>query len=252
MGKMMQAVLAASLVLMAGCVALPNNAGTTSSSSEQSAALSSATLDLGFAGTSYSTLSILSAEVASASSLTFQKILFKPTKIEVHFVSALSELETSVKPTDIAGTEADQSTAETAGTEATRGEWLEFPIENGAEIDLTQLGSQAVSFGNEPLKVGKYDLIRLTGAGSYEAVDSNNEVKSGAYYLPSDRLYISQGFEVREGYKTDLKFAFDAKSAMVVTPEKIILKPNSVKVHAKYTELPVATASPEATASVAE
>lgn len=240
MTKLTSLVIAGSLVAMVGCALLPNSATSVLSNGGSK-------LDIGFAGTGYSTQGMLTTQ-ASGSALTYEKILFKPTKIEVHYAGALSDLEQQATPSDIKGQDSDQSTANT-GTESTAsGEWIEFPVDNNATIDLANLSAGAVSFGDEALKAGKYDQIRITGEGSYEALDGTVEA-TGDYTLPSGRLYINQGFEVRDGYKTDLKFAFDAKTAMVSAADMVILKPSSVKVFAIYTKLVIADASPSTEAS---
>lgn len=229
-------VLSGALVAMVGCALLPNTNILSNGGPK---------LNLGFAGTGYTTLALTTQ--ASGSSLTFDKILFTPTKIEVHYAGALSNAESQATPTDIKGQDSDQSAINTEVEPATTtGEWIEFPVGNNATIDLTKLGTGSISFGESPLKTGKYDQIRLTGTGTYEGLDGSIAA-SGNYFLPSGRLYINQGFEMRDGYTTDLKFAFDPKTAMVVNTQKIILKPSSVKVFATYTKL--ATSSADASAS---
>ncbi|HEY9856979.1 MAG TPA: DUF4382 domain-containing protein [Stenomitos sp.] len=231
-------VVAGSFALMTGCALFPGIAGTGNTTGN---------VNVGFAGQGYSVQAVTQA---APSALTFNQVMFQPTKIELHYAGDVAA--TDPIPADIKGESSDQSAAnaatdsdtDTAAT-ANDGKWITLPVENPAAVDLTALGSQTVSFGEDPLKAGKYDQIRLTGGGTYAAVDANSAAASGSYTLPSGRLYINQGFEVRAGYKTDLKFSFDPKAAMVTAGTKIILKPSSVKVFATYTQEPAA--SPSAT-----
>ncbi|HEY9897679.1 MAG TPA: DUF4382 domain-containing protein [Pantanalinema sp.] len=240
--------LAGSIVIVAGCTSLPGTSGAPESSA-------TGTMNFGFAGEGYTVQAANDAANNkpatgnfAATELTFNTILFKPTKIELHYAGELADAQKQQAPADITGTSADQSevNASDAGdTEATAedGKWIVLPVENANAIDLAKLAANSVSFGEDPLKAGKYDQIRLTGGGSYDAVDASASVKTGEYFLPSGRLYIKQGFEIREGYKTDLKFAFNAKQSMVSAGSKVILKPNAVKVYADYSKVETATAS---------
>lgn len=229
-------VVAGSFALMTGCALIPGMAGTGSATG---------TMNFGFAGEGYS-VQALDLQAAPAA-LTFNRVTFQPTEIELHYAGDVAA--TAPVPSDVKGETSDQSSANAstdtdASATADDGHWITLPVENAAEVDLTALGTHAVSFGEDPLKAGKYDQIRLTGGGSYEAVDAGGAASSGAYTLPSGRLYINQGFEVRAGYKTDLKFAFDAKQAMVTAGAKVILKPSSVRVFATYTPAASPSASP--------
>lgn len=240
--------LAGSVVVVAGCTSLPGQSGAPASTA-------TGTMNFGFAGQGYAIQAIYDAAAANqasgsfaATNLTFDSILFKPTKIELHYIGELAAAEKQQEPADIAGAASDQSevnTSDSSDTEATAddGKWIELPVENASAIDLTTLAANSVSFGEETLKAGKYDQIRLTGGGTYAGVDANDAAQGGEYFLPSGRLYIKQGFEIREGYKTDLKFAFDAKQAMVSAGSKVILKPTAVKVYADYSKVEEASAS---------
>lgn len=229
-------IVAGSFAMMTGCALIPGLAGTGNATGN---------MNFGFAGEGYS---VQSVTLAAPSDLTFSKVTFQPTKIELHYSAAVAA--TDPVPADVKGASSDQSavnTSDEGDTEAAAndGNWITMPVENPAAIDLAALGSQVVSFGEEPLKAGKYDQVRLTGGGTYEAIDAGGAAKSGSYTLPSGRLYIKQGFEIKAGYKTDLKFAFDAKKSMVTAGSKIILKPNAVKVFATYTkDAPAASPAP--------
>lgn len=229
-------VVAGSVALMTGCALIPGLAG---------AGSPTGTMAFGFAGTGYA---VQAVTLAAPSDLTFSRVTFQPTKIELHYAGDVAA--SAPVPADIKGETSDQSavnTSDEVDAEATAndGQWITLPVENPAAVDLTALGNQTVTFGEEPLKAGRYDQIRLTGGGSYEAVDAAAAPRSGTYTLPSGRLYIKQGFEIRAGYKTDLKFAFDAKTSMVTAGSKILLKPNAVKVFATYAPVvPAATPSP--------
>lgn len=228
-------IVAGSFALLTGCTLIPGMAGTGNATG---------TMNVGFAGEGYA---VQAVTLAAPTGLTFNKVTFKPTKIEIHYAGDVAA--SAPVPADVKGETSDQSAAnasdetDTAAT-ANDGKWITLPVENPAEVDLTALGNQTVSFGEEPLKVGKYDQIRLTGGGTYEAVDASGSAAAASYTLPSGRLYINQGFEIRSGYKTDLKFAFDAKKSMVQAGAKVILKPTSVKVFADYSpEAPAASPS---------
>lgn len=228
-------VVAGSFALMTGCALIPGMAGTGNATG---------TMNFGFAGEGYA---VQAVTLAAPSDLTFNQVTFQPTQIEIHYAGDVAA--SAPIPADIQGETADQSAAnasdeaDTAPT-ANDGKWITLPVENPAVVDLTALGNQVVSFGEEPLKVGKYDQIRLSGGGTYAAVDASGSAKTGSYTLPSGRLYINHGFEIRSGYKTDLKFAFDPRKSMVTAGAKILLKPNAVKVFADYSPAATPSASP--------
>lgn len=227
-------VVAGSFALMTGCALIPGLAGT---------GVATGTMNFGLAGAGYA----VQAVTLAASDLSYAKVNFQPTKIELHYAGDVAA--TAPVPADVKGETSDQSAVNTsdegdAEPTANDGKWITLPVENPGAVDLVALGTQGVSFGEEPLKAGKYDQIRLSGGGDYEATDASGSAKAGAYTLPSGRLYIKHGFEIKAGYKTDLKFAFEANKSMVTAGAKVILKPNSVKVFATYTkEEPAATPS---------
>lgn len=228
-------IVAGSFALMTGCALIPGMAGT---------GTATGTMNVGFAGEGYA---LQAVTLAAPSGLTFTKVAFEPSKIELHYAGDL--VATAPVPDDVKGETTDQSAVNASdegdtNAAANDGSWITLPVENAAAVDLVALGNQVVSFGEEPLKAGRYDQIRLSGGGTYEAVDASGSVQTGSYTLPSGRLYIKHGFEIRPGYKTDLKYAFDAKQSMVTAGAKIILKPNAVKVFADYSpEAPAATPS---------
>lgn len=253
-------ILAGSLLAAAGCVANPLGQGAPGTVQQGADGLIQqgvplANVDLGLAGSGYSIMAV-------PVSYTYSEVMFRPELVEVHYAGALSEAEEASEPEDLNGVEAaqtqpaetTQATDATASTVPADG-WIKFPVAaDFAAFDLMKLGANPLSFGTSPLPVGKYDQIRLSAQSAdsqalltYKATGSDSNAYSGSYFLPSGRLYLSQGFEVREGYQTDLKFAFDVQSAMVQAGGKTILKPGSVKVFANYTAIPAA--SPDATAS---
>lgn len=235
-------VVAGSFALMTGCALIPGMAGT---------GVATGTMNFGLAGAGYAVqaLPLAASDLGTlaVSDLSYAKVNFQPTKIELHYAGDVAA--TDPVPADVKGETSDQSGVNTsdagdAEPTANDGKWITLPVENPAAVDLVALGAQGVSFGEEALKAGKYDQIRLSGGGDYEATDASGSAKAGAYTLPSGRLYIKHGFEIKAGYKTDLKFAFEANKSMVAAGSKIILKPNAVKVFATYTkEEPAATPS---------
>lgn len=236
-------ILAGSFLAIAGCMGAPNGANPDSTRT--------GVMNVGFAPTGYSVASLSTPAFttqaltvqAPPADLTYTRITFQPSKIELHYVGDLSAAEATEAPDDV-----DGETVTVPETEpAEDGRWIAFPVTTDTATDLMKLGDTPVSFGEEALRAGKYDQIRFTGGGTYEATTPGGEVKTGTYVLPSGRLYVKHGFEVRPGYETDLKFAFDAAKSMVTAGSKIILKPNAVKVYATYTD--VTTPSPEPTPS---
>ncbi|HBN07599.1 MAG TPA: hypothetical protein DD435_02780 [Cyanobacteria bacterium UBA8530] len=219
-------------LLMAGCTVAPNSSVTTPTGS----------MRLGLVGEGYSVQSILAQP-----NWVFGAIRFKPTKIEIHYAGAIPQGE--ALPADIKGLVADQSAVNVSDEldsdpTSNDGQWLSIPLADGPVRDLTKLGDLPVSLGEGLFKTGRYDKIRLTGGGDYEAMDGTTP-QNGNYVLPSGRLYLNQGFEIREGYQTSLAFSFNAGQAMVNAGAKVILKPTSVKVFAKYAPIePEPTASP--------
>jgi len=238
-------ILAGSFLAVAGCMGAPNGATLDSTRT--------GLMNVGFAPSGYSVASLatpafttqaLTVQAPSAD-LTYTRISFQPTKIELHYVGDLSTAEANETPDDV-----DGETVTVPETEpAEDGRWIAFPVATDTATDLMNLGNTPVSFGEKALRAGKYDQIRFTGGGTYEATTPGGEVKTGTYVLPSGRLYVKHGFEVRPGYETDLKFAFDAAKSMVTAGSKIILKPNAVKVFATYTEVPAPSPEPTPTAS---
>lgn len=215
-------------ILLAGCSVAPT-ASTPNTATGQ--------VSVGLGGAGYAVQSILAQP-----SWTFSAIAFQPTKVELHYAGVPG----AEVPADLVNQVVDQSTANVSDEQdsdptAEDGQWITLPLAEGLSMDLTKLSSAATWLGSGALKVGKYDKIRLTGSGSYEASDGTNP-QNGSYFLPSGRLYLNQGFEIRENTKTNLTFAFDASQAMVQAGTKVILKPTSVKVSADYE--PVAAASP--------
>ena len=236
-------ILAGSFLAVAGCMNAPNGANLDSTRT--------GLMNVGFAPTGYSvastpafTTQALTVQ-APGSDLTYTRISFQPTKIELRYVGDLSAAEANEAPDDV-----DGETVTVPETEpAEDGRWIAFPVTTDVATDLMTLGDTPVTFGEEALRAGKYDQIRFTGGGTYEATTPGGEVKTGTYVLPSGRLYVKHGFEVRPGYETDLKFAFDAAKSMVTAGSKIILKPNAVKVYATYTEVPAPSPEPTPTPS---
>jgi hypothetical protein len=247
--RLLGLVLAGSMVGMVGCMALPNGAPLVTGAT--------GTMDLGLAGSAYTVASLTTA--AQPEKPTYTSVMFVPDEIKVHYAGPLSAEEAQEAPEDIEGEEAPviDETSTQAGAEdpIPADGWITFKVKEGfAAIDLMTLdgASQSITFGSTPLPVGKYDKIRLV-AGKPGSPATQNPLDwtgvlnqgdvSGKYFLPSNRLHINQGFEIREGYKTDLKFSFDAETAMVKAGDKTILKPASVKVFADYEK--IVTPSPE-------
>lgn len=253
-----QFVLAGTLLLVASCAVPP---GSLPGAAPVAGQVPAARLDLGLAGDGYAiqaqgaiaTGSSAASGSFAATGLTYSHVLFTPTKIELHFAGTFSATESAADPVDLRSATTDESALNDsdggdADPIASDSAWIDFPVQNAAAIDLANLaGTQVISFGENVLsQPGKYDEIRVTGGGTYEAVDASGSAVTGAYFLPSGRLYLQQGFEIRPGYETDLKFNFDAKDSMVKAGTKILLKPNAVKVNARYLPVPVATPSPSA------
>lgn len=224
MHRFIPLALVGTVALAAGCVATP---GTTP-------VAPSGRLQVALSGPGYT----VQAQGATAS---YQHVYFTPSSLEVHYAGALAS--DAATPSPIAGLESDQSASNaTESTEvaAPAAGWISVPLTQSASFDLVALdGAQVVALGAGPLsEPGRYDQIRLGGTGSYETVDASGSVATGSYVLPSGRLYLSQGFEIRSGLVTDLKFSFDAARSMVSAGAKVILKPNAVKVFATYAPLP--------------
>ncbi len=250
-------VLAGSMVGLVGCMAFPGGAPLVTGAT--------GTMDLAMVGSAYTVASLATA--AQPEQPTYTSVMFVPDEIKVHYAGPLSAEDAQQAPEDIEGEEApviDETTTQGGAENPIPADgWITFKVKEGfAAIDLTKLdgASQAITFGSTPLPVGKYDQIRLVAGKPGSPATQNpldwtgvlNETDvSGKYFLPSNRLHISQGFEIREGYKTDLKFSFDAKTAMVKAGDKTILKPASVKVFADYEKIVTATPSPEPSATPA-
>lgn len=276
--KVLGLVLAGSLIGLVGCVALPGGVPSSNQAGEQLQTVApvisngGGSLDLGLAGSGYAIAAAPGGQGGAPATLTYSSVMFRPELIEIHYVGPLTDAEEKTAPEDIQGEEATQTqpTTETASTDDASGSaaqpspdsWLKFPVAEGfAAFDLVKLNgaSNAISFGSAPLPPGKYDQIRLSAQSAesqalltYAANDGTSDA-TGSYKLPSGRLYITQAFEVREGYKTNLKFGFDVQKAMVnAGGQMTILKPSSVKVYADYEKVVEETTTPEATTSSAQ
>lgn len=201
-------------------------------------------LSLGLANAAYS--------VQAQGSPVYGKVIFKLSKIEIHRAGTLTSAELASAPVPVKGLAYDLSGSNTDGgdTEPTASDsaWLTFPVQLGATVDLTTLTSTPINLGLQQLSAGKYDQVRLTGDGTYEIAG----VGTGSFTLPSGRLYLKSGFELRDGYQTQVKFGFDPASSIVMAGPKVLLKPNSVKLFARYTPIATssATSSVPATASI--
>lgn len=255
-------MMAGSIVMVAGCMGLPNGGGLPGGSTLSSGV---GTLDLGLSGSSYTVAGFNVANThgetgsggtGQPAALDFTEVMFRPELVEVHFSGALKDEEKAAAPKDIKGQDAAQTQPDPAvasedasGSQIPADGWIKFPMKADlAAFDLMKLeGGSPVSFGEGGLPEGKYDQIRLTARNDESKAlltYKTSDAKSGNYFLPSGRLYITQGFEVRKGYETDLKFGFDVKSAMVdAGGQMIILKPGSVRVNAKYIKIEEATSS---------
>lgn len=247
--RVMGVILAGSMIGLIGCAGLPGGVPV--------ATPATGTMEIGMAGSGYTVASL--TPMAQPEKPSYTSVMFVPDSIQVHYAGPLTNDAIQAPPEEIEGEEAeviDESTTQSGeATPIPADGWVTFQVTDGfAPIDLVTLANstQAIAFGTNPLPVGKYDQIRLV-AGKPGSPAQNplawagilNEAEvSGAYTLPSNRLHINQGFEIREGYTTDLKFSFDAKAAMVTAGEKTLLKPTSVKVFATYEPIPAASPSP--------
>lgn len=261
-------VLASTLV---GCAGLPGGVTT----SPQVLSQSAGALDLGVAGSGYAIASVTAETAAGTSSgtqpekPTYTSVMFVPDAIAIRYAGPLTEEELKAAPQDVNGAEAvvphETTTADEGDASAipTDG-WITFPIKDGlAPIDLSKLssGAETLSFGHASLPPGKYDQIRLVAGKPGSPADQNpldwkgtlsdGSAVNGKYFLPSNRLTINQGFEIRNGYKTDLKFTFDAKASMVIAGDMTLLKPGAVKVYADYAAVIEASPSPQPSATPA-
>lgn len=255
--RMMGLVIAGSLVGLIGCAGLPGGAPLQSGTT--------GTMELGMVGSGYTVASLETS--AQPEKPAYTSVMFVPDEIKVHYAGPLTPDEAQAAPEDVEGEAApviDETTVQAGESNPIPADgWLTFKVDSTlAPIDLVKLegSSQAIAFGTTPLPVGKYDQIRLVAGkpGSPAAQNPldwtgilNDAETTGKYFLPSNRLHIDQGFEIREGYRTDLKFNFDAKTAMVTAGDKTILKPASVKVFAEYEKIEAATPSPAPSATPA-
>ena len=247
--------LVGTLVSLGGCMALPGSVPKVPAQTSTDTA-SSGVLSLGFAGSNYSVQALPSSAATgsySSTGLTFSHVYFTPTKIEVHYAGELTDAESATDPSNIVNQVDDESSLNASDSvdtdpEASDSAWITIPVQSTGSIDLANLsGTQLFALGGGTLsQAGNYDQIRLTGGGTYEATDASGAVATGSFFLPSGRLYLSQGFEIRDGYSTALTFNFDAHSSMVSAGPMVLLKPNSVKVNAVYSKIATDTVTPEA------
>ncbi len=150
----------------------------------------------------------------------FQRIDFKPTRIEVHL--------------------ADQASGSADA-------WISLPVPDGAPLDLVALNEAATAsfLAAAQLTAGSYDQIRFWGAdthrrvesdaNSYLAIDENGTAHTGVYKLPGQVLTLNSDFEVKADSATELKLSFNPRAALHRAGNRLILEPTALRVETHTT-----------------
>lgn len=150
----------------------------------------------------------------------FQRIDFKPTRIEVH---------------------------QTANASGSVNSWISIPVNSTASIDLVKLNEDGAAqlLAAAKLEAGSYDRIRLWGAdtrraresdaNTYLALDADGTAHTGVYKLPGQVLTVNATFDVKADAATTLTFSFDPGEAMHRAGKRLILEPSSLKVETQAT-----------------